>query len=353
MAFQNLRTSVFATLDQFSNFPTDDMNIAVMDWMRKVTKFSVDRSDILGTNNFPISELHEMAWGSQAIPGHVKLHTILAWVGSWTTFESWGKSVQFWEEDSRTVVFLKDLLSGIAALEKDVQLHHYFISSAINKNMMPFVNLQYWPNHHALLEDCMGLLREYFHDSKPLIAITLDQKLSFIVASNFTNSTASLMPTQSQGQKETRKLKTSTFLPHVGRLRIQYYTATGKITARNKQKLPEFGPKDIDAFIQIPSFHPGKDNYNQGFPEFRRFLNITLWKVTLTIDVVLKRVTASKFRLENRLQFCQNVIEDVNLRWTAAGLDDIYEDARVRLHHVWMRQQDTRHQFNPLRRWRT
>jgi hypothetical protein len=70
MVFQSLRTSVFARLDQLGDFPTNDMNEAVMDWMRKVTKFSVERSNILSTDTFPITEQHELAWGSQAIPGN-------------------------------------------------------------------------------------------------------------------------------------------------------------------------------------------------------------------------------------------------------------------------------------------
>jgi hypothetical protein len=354
MVFQSLRTSVFARLDQLGDFPTNDMNEAVMDWMRKVTKFSVERSNILGTDTFSITEQHELAWGSQAIPGHVKLHTILVWAGSWTTQESWAQSTQFWEEDSRTVIFLKDLLSGIAASEKDVHPpHHYLISSTINKNLMPVVNLQYWPNHYDLLDDCMKFLREYFNKSKLLVAITLDQKLSFMVASDFTNSKARLMPTKPNSQEKSRKLKTATFLPHVGRLNIRYYTSPGEIKTIKKQKLSQFNPKDTDAFIQIPCFHPGKDNYNQGFAEFRRFLNMTIWKIILTIDAVLKRLTRSNFQLGNRYQFCRSVIEDVNLRWAAAGIDDIYEDARLRLHHAWMKQQDTNHQSNPLRRWKT
>lgn len=95
MVLQSLRASVFAGLDQFGDFPTNDMNVAVMDWMRKVTKFSFERSNILVTDTFPITEQHELACGSQAIPGHVKLHTILDWAGSWATKESWSRVLNF------------------------------------------------------------------------------------------------------------------------------------------------------------------------------------------------------------------------------------------------------------------
>jgi len=42
----------------------------------------------------------------------------------------------------------------------------------------------------------MNFLRDYFNKPKPLVAITLDQKLSFMVATDFTNSKASLIPTK-------------------------------------------------------------------------------------------------------------------------------------------------------------
>lgn len=58
MVFQSFRTSAFARLDQLDDFPTNDMNDAVMDWMRKVTKFSVERFNILGTDTFHITEQH-------------------------------------------------------------------------------------------------------------------------------------------------------------------------------------------------------------------------------------------------------------------------------------------------------
>ncbi len=97
-------------------------------------------------------------WGSQVILEHVKMSRILAWWEVGPLLIN-GVTHPILEEDSRTVVFLKDLLSGVAALEKDAQLAYYhLISTVFNKNLLLFVNLQYWPSHHALLENCMGFL---------------------------------------------------------------------------------------------------------------------------------------------------------------------------------------------------
>jgi len=102
---------------------------------------------------------------------------------------------------------------------------------------------------------------------------------------------------------------------------ISYCTSPSEIKPIKKRKLSQFRPKDTDPFIKIPCIHPGKDNYNQGFAKFRRFLNIITWKIISALDAVLKQLTRSDFQLKNRYQFCRSVIEDVNLRWAAAGID--------------------------------
>ncbi|CZR61687.1 uncharacterized protein PAC_11584 [Phialocephala subalpina] len=119
--FQRLQTSVFRTLEDTDHIrsASDEMVAGIQTWIAKVKRFAHKHPKELGTDLYPITDIHETAYTRQAVPMNVKGHVLLGMSGDAVPLSGILVPIPFWRQRARTVQILGDDLSRLMAFEKD------------------------------------------------------------------------------------------------------------------------------------------------------------------------------------------------------------------------------------------
>lgn len=341
VAFQRLGTSLFQHMRQYSAQPDAETQMSVAQWMSTVQIFANSNEVDLGTDKYPIDPERRELWAQQALPATVHGKVLACWYGDYVPLHRLREVVPFWSQDSRTPRMLKDFISRLLALEENDMGTRWSSSQLTpytDRGLFPFVDYQYWPKHTELLRDIMELSRQYIEVTKPLVVVTLSKSLSCVVQSNFSNPTTTNWPREAETFDDvvigSQARAVRDWIPAVGNLHLAYYTDPGELRYAKavqygqNRTTPEFSPQPNDCFIQIPSIHPGYDNYNRGWIELRRLLDMSMWKIVLTMDVAAKIVQDGQHDEWERKPLCEAIIEEVERRWTKAGLHVLF--ARIK-----------------------
>ncbi|KAH0015460.1 hypothetical protein KCU78_g8179, partial [Aureobasidium melanogenum] len=320
-AFKSLNTSAFAKLAQDSNHqkPSATLRRCVTEWMDKTLHFAAQNSAELGLGDKnPLNHQHRKEWIDQALPTRLFGHTLMITMGDDIPLHILKNPMNFWLSKARSAQMMKDFFSRLMAYEQGrSDWHPLRLDPFVEAGLLPFIDHCYWPNMKTLQMETIALTRSYIATTKPLLALVLGFKCNKVVRANFLGPYHPSIPN---------------LLSELRNFTIQYHTDPGETTTLKRKTLTGAQPVNPeDAFIQIPSFHPGADKYGSGSTAFRRIIDINFWKVWLAVDVTLDVL----YRFENdaslrlsRLEVCRLILEHVERRWQASGAEVVFQQAK-------------------------
>lgn len=316
--FKSLKTDATMRLNQLIeagdySLPGDAMRREAVQHIARIKALGEEFSDELGTSAVPVTAAMVDAWTKQAMAGAVYGNVLALFVGDYCPLTAMVNPAPYWEQSSRSVRFVRDMLGRLRGLElgRDDPVE---IQDLLDASVLPFVNFQYTPTrktHHA---ESAALLRQYIAAIKPLFVLTYETRTSGVVGDNFVG-------TYSPDRN---------IVPIAGIPRLRYFTEPGEVSGKGTRvKKAENAVNEEECFIQIPCLHPGSDRYRASSLELRRILEMTLWQLVLGFDVSLKLL--SQGVPPSRAQLCKTVLQEMESKWTASGCARAIEEARKKL----------------------
>ncbi|KAK8253536.1 hypothetical protein IWZ00DRAFT_193053 [Phyllosticta capitalensis] len=288
--------------------PPRSLREPVKSWMAKVVKFARDNSEKLGTDTVPITDEAQQTWTDQAVPATYYGQVVLIMLGEYPPLATLRKPVTLWNDSCRAIRLLKDFLSRIRATEMGSDSWHPSgLDTICRSGGLPWVNLHYWPRRNVLRNETRDLVRQYFSITRPILALTFEAVNCGFVRRNFV-----VFP----------DVTSMEFLKYIGEFTIQFHTDPGQLSGQGTKAVKGANPiNPDDAFIQMPSFHPGADRFRAHGNEWRRVFNLNLLKVSLAVDCtfdLLERNYLEK-REQSRILFCQELLARINSYWISTG----------------------------------
>jgi hypothetical protein len=318
--FQKLQTSVFAKLERMRGdgqlqAPGPDTLAHVTGYALEVMKLGRKYPQELGTDKIKPNDMMEIAWAKQSTYASCYGGKVLfLLVGDYLPMSAMYNPAPYWEQkNARSVVYMKDTLSRLSALEQHKQTWDQSdINTYVKSSLLPMVDFQYTPKRDAHTLESSAILRGFLATARPLIVLSFEAHTSAVLGTNFTAF--------SEGRQ---------FTPIVGTPRIRYYTDPGKISAAGTAYTKtENAIQPEDCYIQIPCLHPGSMGYDE-IQSLSRVMDMTLWQVILGLDVVLDILHAGFDG--TRAELCEKALADMNKRAGDAGVTKAFADAKKEL----------------------
>ena len=183
--FAKLNTKFFDTFARMVDTdPLDRYEVRhnVTEWVRKVERFALQNPIETRTHVFPLTETYlEDVVKRQAMPATIKGKPLLVVLGKDITLEDFKGENTFLSGNSRSGKLTSDMLARVHQFENQFGQPHL---QPFVEGQFPFIDVYPFIGQLAT-EGCVELAREYFADTMPRIVVTLSQKVSSWVASNF------------------------------------------------------------------------------------------------------------------------------------------------------------------------
>ncbi|KAF9883829.1 hypothetical protein FE257_002766 [Aspergillus nanangensis] len=298
--FQGLKTNTILRLDPSNFFPTSHRE-SIERWGDDIQRYAREHQNTVSIfknrlHEFPNS-LKDMII-DQAVPSAVHgKFVLLLTIGAGISREGYREEQPFFEGHSASSVLLKTFLDRLWSWEQSKYPGFGHVNRFVSIGALPFVDLCPW--YEAKGEDLVAaasFLKQYIVLVRPLVMLTLAEKPSSIVASEFSF---------------TSENPSFGFWSQVGHLQLT----------------------DVEGqyHIQLPCFHPGQARFFIDPIVFFTVLDMTLWVLLLTISVSLDSLALS--RTESREDWCKYIKSVVDSILNKQDFYSGYEKLKETLHH--------------------
>ncbi|KAJ3189252.1 hypothetical protein HDU85_002879 [Gaertneriomyces sp. JEL0708] len=308
--FQKLGTRFFHHFNMHAVPCSYGMKAFKSNWTSRIEEIIMENPVETGASlNILTPKTLEMI-AAQATPHLVNGHVILVAIGKDITREDFFGGRTFLSGSSRAGHLTADFPSRLESYERHSQ---EWDATRLPQKPFPFVDLFPWLSTQVV-EGALEQLTLYLRTVRPLICVTLTQKVTSCAAANFYHQHG--LPFAAE------------FLSAVGVPQLHHYADEGWLED-DAQTHPPAGC----ATIVIPHFDPGRDKYGAQAKQLRRVLEIT-WMITLYVGDQMIIAAATHANWDHD-RICRTVLEEVEQDPQYMELSAALEQAKQDLKAYW------------------